>query len=755
MGKRLQHQDPSISPENPKGCMWGILHNLNHNRWQQVRKHLPHKRQGCGQQIAVVEDVGDNATTADSRGMQERVEGKLENSSIVVKTIEPAQVSKSSMLSRIRSLITEETTKKKGRHRRSSSCPIQLERTNSIHHLDLADLKSSHEIPLIDNTLEKESYSVASLLDPPPKRTRELAVNTCEPIESENMRNDSSSLQLHSTQVSKSRFDFIKSVSFPSRGSRGRRTVRSRNHKNKLECDYYGKGENESGFAEQLNSHSVTSTDLSSDDDDVGKHVMTRLESFNNVSPCSPRAEKKHHESKLILNRFKNLRRKIRHALEESRKDRRIIMDAVLHKVPHGVGSSKKGNNIVEEKTTDVHVKYFRGSTCSSPFSKSEMKYFRRTSSVNESLDRYNQLLDACFYREGKQYGFDRSSFRASRSPSPVRSSSPIGSLERILSMPDLRYYPSFKLEDSPEPGYSSYKLARAASSNNLSVATTKSNEHKSLNIPLGSENQIEEGYCSDSKSTIFLDVSETFDDFGGLKTDENSSSVENIIGVTSSLNSKLDKSIPLPLPDIIFQNATSPARLLTSKGAEEDTVNTDKKGISASELNRIHLQIQVDKRYKPEFNYVKDVLELSGFSGNDQFLGKWHSADHPVNPSVFEELEICADISCDQLLLFDLVNEVLLQIYERSCSYWPKSLTCRSFIHTMPVGYHVLGEVWTDINSCLESELKIDQPIDDAVSRDLAKDETWMNLQFDAVCVGLELEDLILDDLIKELIFI
>lgn len=183
--------------------------------------------------------------------------------------------------------------------------------------------------------------------------------------------------------------------------------------------------------------------------------------------------------------------------------------------------------------------------------------------------------------------------------------------------------------------------------------------------------------------------------------------------------------------------------------------MNTDKKGISASELNRIHLQIQVDKRYKPEFNYVKDVLELSGFSGNDQFLGKWHSADHPVNPSVFEELEICADISCDQLLLFDLVNEVLLQIYERSCSYWPKSLTCRSFIHTMPVGYHVLGEVWTDINSCLESEMKIDQPIDDAVSRDLAKDETWMNLQFDAVCVGLELEDLILDDLIEELIFI
>lgn len=49
MGKGLQHQDPSISPENPPGCMWGILHNLNHNRH---RKHLPHRRKGGGKRVA-------------------------------------------------------------------------------------------------------------------------------------------------------------------------------------------------------------------------------------------------------------------------------------------------------------------------------------------------------------------------------------------------------------------------------------------------------------------------------------------------------------------------------------------------------------------------------------------------------------------------------------------------------------------------------------------------------------------------------
>ncbi|KAH0637812.1 hypothetical protein KY285_035024 [Solanum tuberosum] len=716
MGKGLQHQDPSISPENPPGCMW-ILH----------RKRLPRKRKG-GKRVAVVEDLGDNATAT-------------ENSPIVSKTKEPNQVSKSSMLSRIRSLITqEERSKRKGRHRRSSSCPIQLERTNSIQHLDLADLQSSHENPINDKTLEHSNYSVASLLDPPTKKIRERAVQ--EPMELENMRNESSKLML----------GFIKSISFPSRRSRGRKAVRSRKHKNKMECGHHVKGEDDqsqvgselSGSA-GFNSHSVTSTDLSSDDD-VGKHMLIRrAESFDNASAYSPRAEKKDRESsKLILNRFKNLKQKIRYALEESRKERRrIVMDAVLHKVPHGHRSSKA----IEKGSTFAHN--------NSPFTKNEMKSFRRTLSVNESLHKHNRLLDSSFYREEKHHISDRSSFRTSRSPSPARSS-PIG-LDRILSMPDLTYYNSFKFDDSPERG-SSYTLDRATSSSNLYVGISKSNEQKSLDIPLGSENHTEEGYNSDSKSTIFLDVSESFDDFGGLRTRENSSSVENIIEGTSSVVSNLDKPIPVPLPDMIFQNATSGATgLSAAKGAEEDAVNTDKKGLSSSDLNRI-LQIQVDKRYESEFNYVKDVLELSGFSG-DKFIGKWHSADKPVNPSLFDEVEgYCLldqeGVTCDQLLLFDLINEVLLQIYERSCSYWPKSLTCHSHIHTMPIGYHVLGEVWKDVNSCFESEMKNDQPIDDAVSRDLAKDETWMNLQFDAVCGGLELEDLILNDLLEELVF-
>ncbi|KAJ8537801.1 hypothetical protein K7X08_014341 [Anisodus acutangulus] len=111
--------------------------------------------------------------------------------------------------------------------------------------------------------------------------------------------------------ASKLMLGFIKTVSFPSCGSRARKSVRPRNHKKNLECG--GEDESQVDSAEQLNSHSETLTDLSSDDD-VGKHMLRRAESFDN-------AEKRHRESKLILNRFKNLKQKIQHALEESRKE--------------------------------------------------------------------------------------------------------------------------------------------------------------------------------------------------------------------------------------------------------------------------------------------------------------------------------------------------------------------------------------------------------------------------------------------------
>ncbi|XP_009804297.1 protein TRM32-like isoform X2 [Nicotiana sylvestris] len=791
MGKGLRLRDSSFTQEsNPPGCLFGILHHLNHHhhQWHLVRKRLPHIRQGGGKHLPG--DLGSNATATDSAKIPKNSDVKADDSRIVVKTA--GTQPKSSIKSRLKALMTKELlSRKRVRHRRSLSYPARtpLEQTASIDYLDPANVDPSQKIPLNDETLqhrENEYSSVASLLDPPLLEKRKDAVTTngrCElcaamldtnhlkqcdtnkngkqqitdfslrrtqslyfrertkkasieesklfldALDLLNMReevflkilkdpNSSLAHQLHGTQASKG---LTKSVSFPSRLSLGK-IARSSNHKS-----------------------SVTSTNLDSEDE-VAKGVPIRLDSSDNIPLSSPVAKQNRHQSKLVLERFKNLRKKIRHMLKESSKEkRRIVMDAVLHKVPHDRSSSndvKQGTNLLEKPTADGNDT----GHYSSPFSKSQMKCFSRTSSLNESVDRYNRLLESCFSREEKQHSSEMSSLRASRSPSPARSRPIV--LDRILSLPDLRNYPSFRIEDTPEASYSETQdtAASAESSNNLKL--------KSLDfIPLGSEKQTKQDFSSDSKiPEEFVDVNETSNDL-----EENFFSVECNTEDTSSPNSKLDKPIPIPLPDMKFQEAnTVPEELSATEDISENALDTDEEGLSANEQKKSLLQVQVDERNKAEFNYVKDVLELSGFSGNIFMM----------NPSVFEEMDGCllsqpessgyAEYgSCDQLLLFDLINEVLLQLYERSSLYWPMSLTTRSFIHPTPVAYHLLEEVWTGISWCLSFKLENDLSLDDAMSHDLAKHDNWVNLQFDAECVGLELEDLIFDDLLDEIIFI
>ena len=200
--------------------------------------------------------------------------------------------------------------------------------------------------------------------------------------------------------------------------------------------------------------------------------------------------------------------------------------------------------------------------------------------------------------------------------------------------------------------------------------------------------------------------------------------------------------------------------------GLNESNINVEQVETSLKQSYNNLLHVQVDMKNKAEFNYVRDVLELSGFSGTE-FLGKWHSEEQPVAPSVFEEVEGCLVAqpdcsgneeggSCKHLLLFDLINEVLLEIYERAFSYWPMPLTCRSHVHPMPLGYHVPEDVWTDINWYLRLRPDVDESLDsdNAISHDLSKSDGWMNIQFEAECVGIGLEDLIFDDLIQELVF-
>lgn len=177
--------------------------------------------------------------------------------------------------------------------------------------------------------------------------------------------------------------------------------------------------------------------------------------------------------------------------------------------------------------------------------------------------------------------------------------------------------------------------------------------------------------------------------------------------------------------------------------------------------LTTFQTKMSQDKEYNTlniddtSFNYIKDILELSGFIGNDS-LQSWYSLDQPLDPAVFKEFERYlhkdseeSTINCDHQLLFELVNETLLEIYDRSFTYFPKPFSFNNRIRPMPEGNSVVEEVWSRISLSFRSEF--DQSLDDIVARDLGKSDGWMNHLFESECVALELEELIFDELLRE----
>lgn len=170
---------------------------------------------------------------------------------------------------------------------------------------------------------------------------------------------------------------------------------------------------------------------------------------------------------------------------------------------------------------------------------------------------------------------------------------------------------------------------------------------------------------------------------------------------------------------------------------------------------------IQVDKEDEAEFNYVRDVLKKSGFIGEES-LGTWYSPYPQVDPLPLSEedgppneLDIARcnrDMSPDNELLLDLINEIFLEIYETSFASLPWFSCFGSQLRPMLGVCNVLKEVWTKISWHLSSQKQLNYTRESIVARDFARNDGWLNLQWDAECVWLGLEDLILDNLLDEL---
>ncbi|XP_004305205.1 PREDICTED: uncharacterized protein LOC101314974 [Fragaria vesca subsp. vesca] len=545
-------------------------------------------------------------------------------------------------------------------------------------------------------------------------------------------------------------------------------------------------------------------------------------------STSHPRLESQG-ENPVAIKRFKDLRQKIKHVIKESKQESRrmISMDAILHKIPHGKKLTKELEQEIVSHSKDPALhregkdspRSSYGSDHSvSLLKKTKLHHMRRTSSFDASHDRYRRLYETTsFNKEAKCHSSsERLQVRAEESGSPFQSS-PFRkvpkSLGRIFSLPDMESY--YQSEESPD-GFPSQSLFKNFEDENASRKSRFSEQKTELSevsetelqldLPIESEVQENLDDATETNAVTRDKVESTSvvqdDTSSKVPTDEfEKLAAENSVSHTEQdsdqphIQASTSVADPSPayVPDInALQDISSPICSqsegeelelkhehgpdnLDNKQLKEpdiDTANEISSGLDTEEVEtpRKHshydiTHVQVDERDMIEFNYVKDVLELSGFNGNE-CLGTWHADDDPpVCPLVYVGVEGCFVLDpdcvenkeggeCDHLLLFDLINEVLMEISGRSYNYCPNALSSLCYIRLMPAGRRVLKEVWTLISWYLSLRPEFDQSLDYVVSNDLAKNDGWMNLQFDSECIGIELEDLLFDELLEEAIW-
>uniref|UniRef100_A0A2C9V997 DUF4378 domain-containing protein n=2 Tax=Manihot esculenta TaxID=3983 RepID=A0A2C9V997_MANES len=490
---------------------------------------------------------------------------------------------------------------------------------------------------------------------------------------------------------------------------------------------------------------------------------------------------------------FKDFRHKIRSAIRQSKNEKqRITMDGILHKIPRGrvLACELKSHPLIRDgKESSISNDGDPSLPCNN---KNESRRFQRTSSLCESLHRYSWLYESSFNREPKQLTLETSKTTIKDASSPKNNDSK--SMRRMFSSPNLKSHVCYSDYSSDLISLNQIKNAVDSIMSTTDNVTEKSEDSESevesdvqQNIASESNSVKEDQLGMTAESNIDpnakLDlVSDVLDHL--VTRDEESK--EQDTGSPDNLAVELEEPISLLVLDSKYQEETE--ELASSSTSEEEdsemmislpfpdiidsldaqpveTILQDKPTAEIFEFPSNNLRFRVGVKEKAQFDYVRDILELSGFSGSE-LLGSWHSNDKPMDPGLFEEMEEgCMVLDpecsgniegnyCHHLLLFDLINEVLMEIYAKSYTYCPRSLSALSHIRLMPVGGHILEEVWANISWYLNSIPEADLLLDYIVSRDLAKNDGWMNLQFDSECVGLEIEDLIFDNLLEEIIF-
>ncbi|XP_016538067.2 uncharacterized protein LOC107839191 isoform X1 [Capsicum annuum] len=151
-------------------------------------------------------------------------------------------------------------------------------------------------------------------------------------------------------------------------------------------------------------------------------------------------------------------------------------------------------------------------------------------------------------------------------------------------------------------------------------------------------------------------------------------------------------------------------------------------------------------------FEYVEAVLLGSGLSW-DEFLKRWLSSDQILDPSLFDEVELFSSRSShDQKLLFGCANDVLEAVCERYFGCYPRVSLCKHNIRPVPKGMDLINEVWEGVEWYI-LQYSAPHSLDQLVKKDMERSGTWMNLRLDLGHIGVEMGEIILEELVDDTI--
>lgn len=471
---------------------------------------------------------------------------------------------------------------------------------------------------------------------------------------------------------------------------------------------------------------------------------------------------------------------------------RSISMDGILHKVPYG---KKVSGDVISEGLPrsasatydrDGAKPYFGGAAAK----RHANQGFRRSRSLSESWENYSRLLDSISSGESKRTLASSKSTRDHSLDGPVASTSLQRTSEALRSQGlGKRDENLVTAEDAlaPHVQEKTGEVAKGQSSSDTMVAGGSENpalpdEHV--------DDKAEENTCAAPSPSEAVGISEeqavsrdgnsqTPSPEVGIPEEHSAEAYDDGDGQIHSSTQAADAYAALSSEETTVSEERTPVShgnqthpFHTSEPTEGTLLDLDPRvvhsndadastGIAAVEQESGFDGLQVDPRHETEFRYVKEIFRKSSFS-TETLFDEWCSqnisvlqeADCQHYEAAAASYDLSADMSAEQLLLFDLTNEGLLDIYRRHSVSRSRLSWFSSFDRPRPVGSRALGELWSGLSLRLDGRRpRASVHVDAVLSSDLAKSDPWTDFPRGAERLGSRLADSVFDELLAELV--